>query len=449
MVGTPASLEQILANKERRAFKQQELLSRHLGYCLISLSINTPSSIKCSHEALVIYECAYEEIVTLLNKNNVDVGEIKPYIAITGAEALFTCKADAKSLKILTCKLENEHPLGRMMDFDVFDEKGILLSRTEFNLPKRRCLMCKKEAHQCAREQTHDYHTLNEHIKKMVHTHAFDVSMALWCERAMRKEVELTPKPGLVDSANSGAHNDMDIKTFYASIHAIKPFLKQYIQTAQSHAHEDALSVFSKLRSLGIVCERAMFESTHGVNTHKGMIFSLAVMCGALGVLYAQKKEFTCKNIQTQMALLCQDLVNVDLLKKEGHSAGARFFYETGNSGIRGIAQSGFALVCEGSLPFYEEKNENYGEEQALKLTLLWLMAHLEDSTLWSRGGIEGLHYVKSRAKSLLESLPNTLWSLDAKLEAFNNDMTKRHLSPGGSADLLAMTWLMAQIVKS
>lgn len=449
MVGSPSTLEQILTNKERRAFKQQELLSRHLGYCLISLSINTPSSIKCSHEALVIYECACEQIQTVLQENSVEVGEMQTYIALTGPEALFTCKIDAKRLKILTCKLENEHPLGRMMDFDVFDEKGILLSRTEFNLPKRRCLMCEKEAHQCAREQTHDYHTLNEHIKKMVHTHAFDASMALWCERAMRKEVELTPKPGLVDSANSGAHSDMDIKTFYTSIQAIKPFLKQYVHTAKKHAHEEPLSVFSKLRGIGILCERAMFEATKEINTHKGMIFSLAVMCGALGILNAHKKKFTCKNIQTQMALLCQDLVSQDLLKKEEHSAGARFFYETGNSGIRGIAQSGFALVCEGSLPFYEENEAKFGEDIALKLTLLWLMAHLEDSTLWSRGGIDGLNYVKSKAKNLLECMQKSLFDLEAQLEEFNDDMTKRHLSPGGSADLLAMTWLMAQIVKS
>jgi len=264
----------------------------------------------------------------------------------------------------------------------------------------------------------------------------------------MQTEVELTPKPGLVDQANSGAHRDMDIHTFYASIDAIKPYVPQWIQTAQTYAHEDAKQSFKRLREIGIACEKAMFEATQGVNTHKGMIFCLAVFCGAIGRLNARNQNITCKSLQAQMQALCDHLVENDLLHVTSNTAGARFFYETRSSGIRGIAQSGFEMIFEQSLPFFETCQQEEGEEVALKKTLLLLMSLLDDSTLWSRGGVEGLSYAKTKAQELLHVKCNAEM-LDAHLSELNDDMVSRNLSPGGSADLLAMTWLFSHVVKA
>jgi holo-ACP synthase/triphosphoribosyl-dephospho-CoA synthase len=440
MIGKPTTLEHILANKERRAQKQKELLAHAPSHFLVSLSINTPSSIKLSHESVVVYEIAHENILTLLRTQGFICKEFHPFIAPTGAETLFTCKGDAKAFKMLTCKLEEEHPLGRLMDIDVVDEEGVLLSRSDFGLKKRRCLVCDAEAFVCARAQKHSYQELNAHIKTLVHKHAFNHSIALWCERAMKTEVELTPKPGLVDSANSGAHRDMDINTFYASIQAIKPYISKFLEA-------QPLS-FDTLRSIGVACEQAMFEATNRVNTHKGMVFCLALTCGALASLKARQQPFTCKDLKTQIQHLCEGLVEKDLLLAHPQSAGARFFYETGSLGIRGIAQSGFALVFEGSLPFFEIQKERLGEEKALKMTLLWLMERLDDSTLWSRGGVHGLSYVKTKANEILLHVMNEPDQLDASLKGFDEDLTAQHLSPGGSADLLALTWLFSHLSK-
>lgn len=438
MIGKSTTLEAILANKERRAQKQKELLAHAPFHFLVSLSINTPSSIKLSHESVVIYEIAHENILTLLCTQGFTCKEFHPFIAPTGAETLFTCKGDAKAFKMLTCKLEEEHPLGRLMDIDVFDEEGVLLSRSDFGLKKRRCLVCDEEAFICARAQKHSYDELNAHIKTLVHQHAFNHSIALWCERAMKTEVQLSPKPGLVDSINSGAHHDMDINTFYASIKAIKPYIFQFLEARPPS--------FETLRSIGVACEKAMFDATNGVNTHKGMVFCLALTCGALSTLKAREKLFTCKDIQEQIQHLCEGLVEKDLLLAHPQSAGARFFYETGSLGIRGIAQSGFALVFEGSLPFFQTQKEHLGEEKALKMTLLWLMERLDDSTLWSRGGLEGLAYVKQKAGEIRLHVKHSPEDLDTHLKAFDQDLTTRHLSPGGSADLLALTWLFAHL---
>lgn len=164
---------------------------------MISLSINIPSAIKLSHESLVIFKSAYEAILKLLNQTDIELLLVDSYQQITGVEALWVCKGDAKALKIATCKLEEEHPLGRLMDIDVFEVTGTLLSRTQFGFTKRRCLLCDEQAIICAKEQRHSYEALNSHIKALVHKHAFDASIALWCERAMQKRGELNSKTRL------------------------------------------------------------------------------------------------------------------------------------------------------------------------------------------------------------------------------------------------------------
>jgi len=447
MIDQPTTLETILYAKEERAWKQKELLSRHPLASLISLTINIPSLIKLSHEAVVVHEIAHQALLEMLQEEGIELLACESKRSPSGAESFFTCKVDAKILKTFTCKLESNHPLGRLMDIDVLDLTGNILSRSALGLPKRRCFACEEEAQLCARSQRHTYAELNLYIKQLVEKYAFVPSVALWCERAMKIEVELTPKPGLVDQANSGAHHDMDIHTFYASIRAIKPFVIQWIQTAQTYADEDAKQSFVRLRKIGIACEKAMFEATSNVNTHKGMIFCLAVFCGAIGRLKGCNQSFTCKRLQTQMQALCANLVEDDLLHVKPNSAGARFFYETGSSGIRGIAQSGFDIIFESALPFFQACKKEEGEEIALKKTLLLLMSRLDDSTLWSRGGVEGLAYAKTQAQALLHVKLNAE-NLDTFLRELDADMISKNLSPGGSADLLAMTWLLSHIVK-
>jgi len=445
MIGISTTLEAILRAKEERVFKQKELLNRFPGASLISLSLNIPGHIKLSHEAVVVHACAHKTVLETLETEGFELLFHESKVALTGAESFFVCAAKAKVLKVMTCKIENSHPLGRLMDIDVLDTTGSILSRSDLGLSKRQCFLCGDEAHTCARAQKHTYLELNSHIRALVQQHAFAESMALWCERAMKTEVELTPKPGLVDRANSGAHDDMDIQTFYMSIDAIKPFAVRFIQTAHTYAHEEAKGSFKRLRKIGIVCEKAMFEATKGVNTHKGMIFCLAVLCGALGRLSANNEAFTCKALQVQMQALCHNLVEDDLLLAKSTSAGARFFYESGSAGIRAVAQSGFAIIFESALPFFVKCKAEEGEDIALKKTLLILMSLLEDSTLWSRGGMEGLIYVKTKAQELLHKKHHTK-NLDALLSEFDTDMTLKNLSPGGSADLLALTWLLSNV---
>lgn len=434
MVYQHATLQAILSNKEERVKRQKELLSRFDGSSLISLSINTPGSIKLSCESLTIYEVAVEAI----KSHALPILHSYEQKSITGAEAIWVIQADATFLKPLTCKIESTHPLGRFMDIDVINAQGVPLSRKALGYERRKCFVCEEDAFICARSQKHTIQELNQTILEALLKHAFEKYITQCCVAAMQKEVELTPKPGLVDSFNSGAHHDMDIHTFYTSINAIKPYIEQFITTSPIS--------FEKLRHIGIECEKAMFDATEGVNTHKGMIFCLAVVCGAIAKLKEAQNTFTCKDLQAEIKALCHNLVGKDLIDQNPHTAGARFFYETGSMGIRGEAQNGFPTIFEKSLPYFTVQKEHFGEEIALKKTLLLLMSIVEDSTLWSRGGTKGLAHVKSKsAQILLHVNPETL---NKTLSTFDEELISLHLSPGGSADLLALTWLIAHLSK-
>ena len=250
--------------------------------------------------------------------------------------------------------------------------------------------------------------------------------------KALIKEVELTPKPGLVDKNNSGSHKDMDIHTFYASAKAIKPFIVKFLKCGNN---------FNCLRAVGLECEKEMFKATKGINTHKGMIFSLAVICGAIGSVGS-----TClKTLQNEIKYICKDLIQNDLGKPlHVKTHGEKFYIQTNCAGIRGEAQQGYPTIFEQSLPFYKQKENEYGEEIALKLTLLLLMSVTEDSTVFARGGLEGLNFVQKEAKKFLHV--NNLTLLEKNLKEFDDILIAKNLSTGGSADLLGLTWLLAKI---
>ena len=175
------------------------------------------------------------------------------------------------------------------------------------------------------------------------------------------------------------------------------------------------------------------------------MIFCLAVVCGALGRLQQRGIPLLASSLQQEIQALCAHLVVHDLASKTPQTAGERFYHETKSTGIRGIAQSGFAVVFEQSLPFFQQMSSLHPEDVALKKTLLLLMSQLDDSTLWKRGGVKGLSYVQTHAQKLLEE-PSS--SLDEALFALDNAMIEKNLSAGGSADLLALTWFLAHMLE-
>ena len=94
---------------------------------------------------------------------------------------------------------------------------------------------------------------------------------------ALLEEVYTTPKPGLVDLYSCGAHTDMDVQTFERSAEALRPwFIRMAAQGYLLTCTREEL--FTQIRQTGIMAEKAMFQATDGVNTHKGTGLGLALV---------------------------------------------------------------------------------------------------------------------------------------------------------------------------
>lgn len=256
--------------------------------------------------------------------------------------------------------------------------------------------------------------------------------------RALRLELDLTPKPGLVDRANTGSHQDMDHGLFLTSIAAITPWFQVFEQAGREHAHKPASEQLRLLRPAGIACEQAMFAATQGVNTHKGGIFSLGLLCFAAGRLQGLHRVVSADTLCQQVSEICRGLVARELAARpQAMTAGEKQFREYGLTGARGEVEQGFATVRRAVLPFWHQEQG----ERRLHHALLRLMAANRDSNLVSRGGIAGLRYVQDYAARLLA----THWDNDA-LRQMDEALMARHLSPGGSADLLAVAYVLATV---
>lgn len=256
--------------------------------------------------------------------------------------------------------------------------------------------------------------------------------------RALRQELDLTPKPGLVDSANSGAHRDMDYALFLASIDAITPWFARFEQAGFEHAHKPAAAQLRLIRPMGIACEQAMFAATDGVNTHKGGIFSLGLLSFAAGRLRGLGWQLSADALCNEVSAICRGLVARELAgRAQAITAGEKQFRDYGLTGARGEAEQGFITVRRAVLPFWQQEQG----ERRLHNALLRLMAVNRDSNLVSRGGLAGLRYVQDYAQQLLA----TGWEKD-DLRQMDQALIARHLSPGGSADLLAVAYVLAMI---
>jgi len=266
-------------------------------------------------------------------------------------------------------------------------------------------------------------------------------------DQAVLTEVLVTPKPGLVDRRNSGAHRDMDLQTFFASARAVAPWWGRFMEIGCTSALLPARDVLPMLRHDGLACERAMLQATRGVNTHKGAIFSLGLLCAAAGRLAARGAELDRTSICLEVAGFCDGLVERELGgEKAAHTAGERIFREHGLPGARGEAASGYALVRAVALPVYDAlRLRGVDENLALLQVLLHLLALNGDTNVVSRGGIQGLEFVHRWARKLLREGGVLVEDGLARMVAFDDALIERHLSPGGSADLLAVTWFLAR----
>ena len=260
---------------------------------------------------------------------------------------------------------------------------------------------------------------------------------------SLYKEVSLYPKPGLVSPVDSGSHQDMDYSMFLASINSLRDYFQKIASAGASAAN------FSTLQKLGIEAETRMMQATKGVNTHRGAIFNLGLLCAAAGYLVHRCAQVTPEALGVVIADSWgpEILATGDVKAYAEYSHGQQVTSRYGAHGARHEAVAGFPAARDYGLPAYQAAWEAIGcRESAAVQALFALMAQLDDTNILWRAGADGLNYVKENAKAFLNSGGVYAQGWKEKAIGIHHEFVRQNLSPGGAADLLGVTLFMKAV---
>lgn len=448
------SLPDMLNAREIRAAAQQQLLRQYRSP-LICLTLNIPGPVKVFPGVAQAFQIGCQRIEAALSGQAFTILKTVTIKEHTGYEAFYCVDGDANEIKKRMIRLEDLDPLGRLFDIDVLKAAGEKISREDLDYPARRCLLCEEPAHSCSRSRRHSVPELLSHIETVLdNCEQLSQYVKKAISDALTAEVSTTPKPGLVDLHDSGAHQDMDYHTFKKSTEAITPYLLAMFQAGLNWiSPSEATGLFSMIRRIGVEAEQAMFTATGGINTHKGMIFSMGTIAAAAGCYYQQHHVFSIGDILLLAGTLCEDAMRRDFEaidpsapKSHGESLYVRFGY----TGIRGEAMAGFPSIRTISYPYLSaQMSKHRSQHNRIYLnTLFLLMAHTDDTNVLIRTGPQMLSYMQDTAKEFLKQDGAFGSGAEMRLQAMNEDFINKNISPGGCADLLAVTiflWFLEQ----
>ena len=455
MIERKVMLEDILAAKEARRQRQQAMLANS-GLTLVSITVNMPGPIKDGMLLRKLCNYAAEKI-----KSRANVREEQIHYMWTGPEALLSVDSNnAQAIKSVAISIEEANSFGRLLDIDVFTPAGDLVSRQQQG-KGRNCLVCGQPALVCMREQNHTADELNEAVEALLADFSAYLArrISLTAEKigalalqAMLYEASCTPAPGLVDRVNSGAHTDMDFYTFMASSSALSMAMARTAQAGINH-NDTLPKLLPVLRSIGKQAEREMLCATNGINTQKGLLFSLGIVTAAAGWLWREKRQLKTTEVLNTAARIVAGIVERELgvLAGKGEkvlTAGERLYRDHGITGIRGELEQGLPAISDCALPMLKKSlEEGLSINDALLNTLLTLMTCVDDTTVMNRHNPEKMRsWVRDKAQSVLAEGGAATSKGRLKAEALDEEFTANNISPGGAADLLAVTWFLYQL---
>ena len=254
--------------------------------------------------------------------------------------------------------------------------------------------------------------------------------------RALYAEISLEPKPGLVSFKDCGSHLDMDGSTFLRSLFALRGYFPRIAQAGAQGVS------FAVLQSLGKAAEARMLAATGGINTHRGAVFGLGLLCASAGQLQAQGLPLTPLHLRAVLLSTWGEAL-AERAKATRLAAptsnGQRVAQRYGLRSAGDEAARAFPTLFDATLPALQAALAWGACPRAARVQALFAsMAVLDDTNLVHRGGLEGLHFVQSSACRFIEmgGVRQADWLLQAR--AMHADFVQRRLSPGGAADVLA-----------
>jgi triphosphoribosyl-dephospho-CoA synthase len=261
---------------------------------------------------------------------------------------------------------------------------------------------------------------------------AFHAALGRAAIVSLYDELALAPKPGLVSFEDAGSHHDMDAGTFLRSLFALRHYFVRIAALGAARAD------FPPLERLGIAAEARMLRATGGVNTHRGAIFMLGLLCAAAGAARAEASPCDAATLRATLVARWGDALAARVhAARDSHGARAARAH-----GLRSAAQEaalGLPTLFEHVLPALREARRAGADDPGAKLHALFTaMAEVDDTNLVHRGGLQGLRDARRLARDFLAQGGGL--SPDARLRAARVHalFVERRLSPGGAADLLA-----------
>lgn len=245
-------------------------------------------------------------------------------------------------------------------------------------------------------------------------------------------EIDTWPKPGLVSQVDDGSHHDMDASMLRASAASLRPFFAMLFDAGAAGCS------MAPLRAIGLRAEASMLRATGGINTHRGAIFGLGLLCAAAGV--AARAGIARSELGEIVHYRWADEIRCGsaLSRNQGSIARSRF----GVSGAPGEAAEGFPSIYRVALPALRTARKlRFDDEEAARVQACFaLIASVDDTNLLHRGGREGLSFAQAAAAGFLRDggVAQPEWRSHAA--AIHSTFVAQRLSPGGCADLLAMT---------
>ena len=405
-------IKDILQENEIKRDKITELLKS--SKVVISLGTNIPGTDKHTYQAYFILHF-FKNILkeTLTFKEVIFTNSVYMYYLITIEEE------DAKTIKEKMICIEETHMIGRYIDIDVYEYAEKSLSRNSLGYRNRKCYICDKDAHECARAQAHNREIIIEDITLYIDT--FIRSQVLQdIDKAIMTELELEDKYGLVTRFSSGSHSDMDYLKMVSAKNAILDYFKRmFIVGLKSEVIHDSLET---VRPVAIEAEENMFQVTFGVNCYKGLIYVLGITLIACG--HTLRNLGCLEDVFKNIAIISKDVLHEFNL--EGDSFGYQTFRKHNITGIRGEVNKGLPSL-QLVLPILYE-SINYS---SLHKALNELIIEAEDTVLLKRSGSIDKYY---EVKNIVKKLDST--SVE-DIKNFTTLAIENNWSFGGSADLL------------
>ena len=247
-------------------------------------------------------------------------------------------------------------------------------------------------------------------------------------ERALRLELDTTPKPGLVDRQDNGAHKDMDYALMSKSISALRPYLTRLALDSAKDIDP------AKIKEIGIEAEKAMLKATGGVNTHKGALFCIGLSVAAASYLASTTGSVEAYSFKELVSRAASEIPSA----RGTHGAEAKRSFKA--VGALENARAAYPELFTDWLPYYRSLE---GDPFRCHKTLLHIMTTLDDTNILHRRGAEGLAHAEAEAARLLEDFS------ESGLSSLNKDFIRENISPGGSADMLSLTIFIESIINN